>query len=85
MDNNEVLGKNFYSYVGTVIGLFMIGMILEYYGIQLLLPIFILQLIAQGLITYEGYKSGHFKQYVLFMGFIVPFIAATFVGWLNTF
>jgi hypothetical protein len=75
----------FLAYAVVVVGLGLLGIYLNSHGINLLLPIFVVQMIAQGLITYDGIKKERYDQYVLYMGFVVPFIAAMLVGWLNTF
>lgn len=85
MKHNDGLSIGFYVYAGVVIGLGMLGVYLRQKGINVLLPVFLIQLVAQGVITYEGIKSERYKQYVLFMGFVIPFMAAIFVGWINTF
>lgn len=85
MKHNDSLSIEFYVYVVVVIAVGLIAMWLKQKGINVLLPAFLLQLIAQGAITYEGIKSERYNQYVLFMGFVIPFMAAMFIGWLNTF
>lgn len=85
MKHNDGLGLEFYVYAGVVIGAAIIAIWLNGKGINVLLPAFLLQLFAQGLITYEGIKTERYNQYVLFMGFVIPFMAAIFVGWINTF
>lgn len=85
MKHNDSLSIEFYVYVVVVVAIGLIAMWLKQKGINVLFPAFLLQLIAQGAITYEGIKSERYKQYVLFMGFVIPFMAAMFIGWLNTF
>jgi hypothetical protein len=84
MKHNDSLGVEFYSYSAVVIGIGLLAIWLKTKGINVLLPAFLIQLVAQILITYEGIKTERYNQYVLFMGFVLPFMAAMFIGWLNT-
>lgn len=85
MKHNDSIGIEFYIYVAVVFGVGIIALWLKTKGVNILLPGFLIQLLAQGVITYEGIKTERYKQYVLFMGFVIPIMAALFIGWLNTF
>lgn len=85
MNENDSLSIYFYIYAALELILTFLAAYLLKNSVNVVFLIFVIQLLLQGAITFEGKKSERYPTYRMYMGGVVPFIMVTFMLWYNTF